>query len=65
LIWEKANGKQLPEGWIIHHYNGIKDDNRPSNLLAMPNKKHGLFISLLQKRIFELEAKLKNQAVLI
>jgi len=64
-IWEQANGKQLPEGWLVHHYNGIKNDNRPSNLLAMPNKKHEFFISSLQKRIFELEAKLNNQGVLI
>ena len=30
-----------------------------------PDKKHELFISSLQKRIFDLEAKLKNQEVLL
>ena len=64
-MWEQANDKPLPEGWVIHHYNGIKNDNRSSNLLAMPNKKHGLFISSLQKHIFKLEAQLKNQGVLL
>lgn len=65
LVWEQFAGKSLPDGWVVHHFNGIKNDNRPSNLLAMPNKKHGLFISSLQKRIFELEAKLMNQGVLL
>lgn len=65
LVWEQSTGKLLPDGWVIHHFNGIKNDNRSVNLLAMPNKKHGLFISSLQKRIFELEAKFKNQGVLL
>ena len=65
LIWEEAYGKLLPKEWVIHHYNGIKDDNRLGNLLAMPSKKHDIFISSLQKRIFELEAKLKNQGILL
>lgn len=65
LVWKQSTGNLLPDGWVVHHYNGIKNDNRPKNLLAMPNKKHGLFISSLQKRIFELEAKMNNQGVLI
>lgn len=65
LVWEQVNNRILPKGWLVHHYNGIKNDNRPTNLLATPNKKHELLISSFQKRIFELEAKLKNQGVLI
>jgi hypothetical protein len=40
LVWEKANGKPLPKGWVIHHINAVKDDNRLENLEAMPRKKH-------------------------
>lgn len=57
LIWEKHNKKLLPDGWVIHHLNSIKDDNRIENLEAMPQGKHHswLYIQALQKRIQELE----------
>jgi len=65
LIWEEAHGKPLPEGWVIHHLNGIKDDNRPRNLIALPSKKHYLILQAKAKRIQELEAMLNNQGHLI
>lgn len=65
LVWEKVHGKPLPEGWLIHHLNGIKDDNRPANLVAMPNKKHYLVLQAKAKRIQELEALLSNQGHLL
>ena len=54
LVWEQANDKKLPKGWVIHHLNHVKDDNRLENLEAMPrsqhNHEHG------ERRIRELEA---------
>jgi len=60
-VWEKANGRPLPDDWVIHHINGIKDDNRPENLAGMPSHNHHGFLvdQVLKKRIRELETELK------
>lgn len=55
LVCEKTLGKPLPEGWIVHHLNGIRDDNRPENLVPMPKGAHNKQFDLYQKRIRELE----------
>ena len=58
-VWERANGL-LPSGWVVHHLNGLKGDNRLENLLAIPRDKHHkhLVEDALKSRIRELEAKL-------
>ena len=65
LVWEESHGKPLPKGWIIHHLNGIKNDNRIRNLQALPGQKHYLVLQAKAKRIQELEALLNGQAQLI
>ena len=37
LVAEKALGHYLPKGAVVHHINGIKDDNRNCNLLICQN----------------------------
>lgn len=59
LIWENIHNKKLPKGWVIHHLNGIKDDNRPENLVALPNLKHIHLLVAKAQRIRELEAEVK------
>lgn len=54
-VWEETHGRLLPKGWVIHHLNGIRSDNRPSNLLAMSNTKHNKLIQTYQQKIRELE----------
>ena len=56
-VWEQANGQPLPKGWVVHHLNGLKSDNRPANLKGLPRRKHssGLVLKTYQGRIKELE----------
>jgi len=78
LAWEEAHGKYLPDGYVIHHLNGIPSDNRPENLVALPDKKHkhvlkakGDRIRSLEQRVTQLEAEVvllrvsleKNQGI--
>lgn len=58
LIWEWANGENLPPGTIVHHINGKKRDNRPCNLLAVLPGEHDRphqIVIMLRKRIEKLE----------
>ena len=41
LNWEASRGFALPRGWLVHHVNYKKQDNRPTNLFAVPRKFHG------------------------
>ena len=40
LVAEAKIGRLLVAHEIVHHINGIKDDDRPENLEVMTNKEH-------------------------
>lgn len=40
IIFEKHLGRELLEGEVIHHRNGIKDDNRLENLQLLTKNTH-------------------------
>lgn len=65
IVWEQVHQRPIPQGWIIHHINGVKSDNRSTNLVALPSKKHNKLIALKEKRIQELEALLNGQYQLL
>jgi hypothetical protein len=39
-IWEKSNGKNIPNGYEIHHKDGDKTNNDPSNLICVSIEEH-------------------------
>lgn len=62
-VWEQANGK-IPQGWVVHHLNGVKLDNRLENLTAMPRHEHHSHpreaLKPYEARIRELETQLRS-----
>ncbi len=53
---------------IVHHLNGIRNDNRLKNLHLLSSKKEHhtkTLMQILQKRILSLESKLKNYEILV
>ncbi len=40
VVWEQANGRSLQPNEHVHYINGIRDDNRPGNLVALTISGH-------------------------
>jgi hypothetical protein len=46
LVAERALGKPLPKGSVVHHANQNKLDNRPNNLAIFPNEAYHKLIHM-------------------
>ncbi len=57
LVVAKSLGRCLTNDEIVHHINGVRNDNRLENLVVLNkhNHPHNTYIGFLQERIRELE----------
>lgn len=53
LVLEQKLGRQLREGCIAHHLNGVVDDDRPKNLMEMLGVEHPTLHAAQRKLIKE------------
>lgn len=50
LIWTEAHGRPVPHGCHIHHKDGDRWNNDPSNLICLTIGEHRSFHAKKQKR---------------
>ncbi|WDL97799.1 HNH endonuclease [Alicyclobacillus sp. ALC3] len=54
LVAEESLGRFLRRGEVVHHINGIKDDNRPENLMVLPSQSAHMRLHIAERRAMRL-----------
>jgi hypothetical protein len=62
VVYEKYYNIKVPEGYVVHHINCIKSDNRPENLAMMTREAHTILHHVGKKRSAETKEKLSRWA---
>lgn len=58
VAYEKHVGTRVPDGYVVHHINGLKSDNSPQNLAMITREEHTILHHIGKKRSKETKAKL-------
>jgi hypothetical protein len=61
VAYEKHTGTRVPEGFVVHHINGVKTDNEPKNLIMMSAGEHTTHHNKMRRLSEETKAKISSK----